>query len=175
MGQHRLDYEQLCADALRGVVRRALALAADKGLPGGHHFLITFKTDHPGVVIPGYLRERYPDTISVMLQYEFWNLEVEEDHFAVSLSFSDVRERLSVPHNPGFGTGVPLNPVSDADMLRSLIESRRESQSEVAKATRIAESTISEVLSGKRKLNRTQIGKLARYFHVSPGVFEFGG
>jgi hypothetical protein len=98
MGQHRLDYEQLCADALRGVVRRALALAADKGLPGGHHFLITFKTDHPGVVIPGYLRERYPDTISVMLQYEFWNLEVEEDHFAVSLSFSDVRERLSVPY-----------------------------------------------------------------------------
>ncbi len=98
MGQHRLDYEQLCADALRGVVRRALALVADKGLPGGHHFLITFKTDHPGVVIPGYLRERYPDTISVMLQYEFWNLEVEEDHFAVSLSFSDVRERLSVPY-----------------------------------------------------------------------------
>lgn len=98
MGQHRLDYEQLCADALRGVVRRALALVAEKGLPGGHHFLITFKTDHAGVVMPDYLRERYPDAISVMLQYEFWNLEVEDDHFAVSLSFSDVRERLSVPY-----------------------------------------------------------------------------
>jgi hypothetical protein len=97
MGQHRLDYEQLCADALRGVVRRALAIVADKGLPGGHHFLITFKTDFPGVVMPDYLRQRYPDTISVMLQYEFWNLEVEDDRFAVSLSFSDVRERLTVP------------------------------------------------------------------------------
>jgi uncharacterized protein len=97
MGQHRLDYEQLCADALRGVVRRALQIIADKGLPGGHHFLITLKTDFPGVEMPDYLRQRYPDTISVMLQYEFWNLEVEEDRFAVSLSFSDVRERLSVP------------------------------------------------------------------------------
>ena len=79
MGQHRLDYELFCADALRGVVRRALMLVAEKGLPGGHHFLITFKTDHPGVTMPEYLRERYPDTISVMLQYEFWNLDVEED------------------------------------------------------------------------------------------------
>ena len=97
MGQHRLDYEQLCADALRGVVRRSLQIVADKGLPGGHHFLITFKTDFPGVAMPDYLRQRYPDTISVMLQYEFWNLEVEDDQFAVSLSFSDVRERLTVP------------------------------------------------------------------------------
>jgi hypothetical protein len=97
MGQHRLDYEQLCADALRSVVRRALQIVADKGLPSGHHFLITFKTDFPDVQMPDYLRQRYPDTISVMLQYEFWNLEVEDERFAVSLSFSDVRERLTVP------------------------------------------------------------------------------
>ncbi len=98
MAQNRLDYERLCADALRGVVRRALAQVADKGLPAGHHFLITFKTDHPGVGMPEHLRQRYPDAISVMLQFEFWNLEVEEDRFAVSLSFSDVRERLTVPY-----------------------------------------------------------------------------
>jgi hypothetical protein len=97
MGQNRLDYEKLCADALRGVVRRALLQVADKGLPAGNHFLITFKTDHPGVTMPDYLRERYPDTISVMLQYEFWNLEVEDDHFSVSLSFSEVREHLTIP------------------------------------------------------------------------------
>ena len=97
MGQNRLDYEQMCADALRGVVRRALMHVADKGLPPGNHFLITFKTDHPGVTMPDYLRERYPDTISVMLQYEFWNLEVEDDRFSVSLSFSEVREHLTIP------------------------------------------------------------------------------
>jgi len=97
MGQNRLDYERLCADALRGVVRRALEQVAERGLPGGNHFLITFKTGFPGVTMPDYLRERYPDTISVMLQYEFWNLDVEAERFSVTLSFSDVRERLTVP------------------------------------------------------------------------------
>jgi uncharacterized protein len=97
MGQNRLDYERMCADALRGVVRRALEQVAHRGLPGGNHFLITFKTGFPGVAMPDYLRERYPDTISVMLQYEFWSLEVEDDQFSVTLSFSDVRERLTVP------------------------------------------------------------------------------
>jgi hypothetical protein len=97
MGQNRLDYERMCADALRGVVRRALEQVAHRGLPGGNHFLITFKTGFPGVAMPDYLRERYPDTISVMLQYEFWSLEVEDDLFSVTLSFNDVRERLTVP------------------------------------------------------------------------------
>jgi hypothetical protein len=97
MAQGRLDYEQMCADALRGVVRRALKVVEHRGLPAGHHFLITFKTGHPGVEMPDYLRERYPDSISIMLQYEFWNLEVEDERFAVTLSFSDVHERLGVP------------------------------------------------------------------------------
>jgi HTH-type transcriptional regulator/antitoxin HigA len=69
---------------------------------------------------------------------------------------------------------VPMRPVSDADMLRFLIENRGITQVEVAKQVGIAESTISEVLAGKRKLNRNQIGKLARFFHVEPGVFSFG-
>lgn len=97
MAQYRLDYEQMCADALRGVVKRALALVAARGLPPGHHFLVTFKTHHPGVEMPDYLRERYPDAISVMLQHEFWNLEVDDRKFAVSLSFSNQQERLTVP------------------------------------------------------------------------------
>lgn len=68
----------------------------------------------------------------------------------------------------------PEEPVSDAQMLRFLIEMKGVTQSEAAKGAGIAESTVSEVLSGKRKLNRAQIGKLARYFHVEPGAFEFG-
>jgi HTH-type transcriptional regulator / antitoxin HigA len=66
---------------------------------------------------------------------------------------------------------VPMKPVADADMLRFLIECKEETQAAVAKGVGISESTISEVLAGKRKLNRKQIGKLARYFHVEPGVF----
>jgi HTH-type transcriptional regulator / antitoxin HigA len=69
---------------------------------------------------------------------------------------------------------VPMRQVSDAEMLRFLIDQRESAQVEVARQTGIAESTISEVLAGKRKLNRSQIGKLARHFHVEPGVFEFG-
>lgn len=69
---------------------------------------------------------------------------------------------------------VPIRPVEDAEMLRFLIESRGETQAAVAASAGIAESTISEVLAGKRTLNRSQIGKLARYFHVEPGVFAFG-
>jgi uncharacterized protein len=97
MAQDRLRYDRMIDDALRGVVRKALTDVAERGLPGGHHFLITFKTHAPGVEIPDYLRERYPDTISIMLQYEFWDLEVDDKHFAVTLSFSDVQERLVVP------------------------------------------------------------------------------
>ena len=69
---------------------------------------------------------------------------------------------------------IPMGPVSDADMLQSFLDDWRVTQAKVSKDTRIAESTISEVLAGKRKLNRAQIGKLARYFKVSPGAFAFG-
>ncbi len=69
---------------------------------------------------------------------------------------------------------VPMTPVSDSEMLRFLIEQKVVSQSETATGARVAESTILEVLSGKRKLNRSQIGKLARYFHVEPGTFMAG-
>jgi HTH-type transcriptional regulator/antitoxin HigA len=69
---------------------------------------------------------------------------------------------------------IPMRSVSDSEMLKYLIDLREVTQAELAKATGVAESTISEVLSGKRKLNRTQIGKLAKYFHVGPGVFAFG-
>jgi HTH-type transcriptional regulator/antitoxin HigA len=67
----------------------------------------------------------------------------------------------------------PMAPVSDADVLRHLIEARAVSQTEISAATGIADSTISEILTGKRSLNRSHIGKLARYFHVSPEVFAF--
>jgi HTH-type transcriptional regulator/antitoxin HigA len=88
----------------------------------------------------------------------------EDDYLDV---LSDLVEAYEEEHHP-------IGPVSDADMLGSLIESRGATQAAVAAGAGIAESTISEVLAGKRKLTRGQIGKLARYFKVDPGVFEFG-
>lgn len=98
MSQNSLDYERLVDGALKGVVRDALALAARRGLPGAHHFYVTFKTAHPGVDISDALRHRYPDEMTIVLQHQFWGLEANEDFFEVTLSFSGVSERLVVPY-----------------------------------------------------------------------------
>lgn len=98
---------------------------------------------------------------------------IDQEHLSqVELDYLDVLDHLVETYE---AIHYPDPTVSDADMLRFLIETKDVTQAEVAKGAKIAESTISEVLSGKRKLNRTQIGKLAKYFHVSPAVFEFGG
>lgn len=97
MGETGLRYDALVEDALRGVVRRALAYVAEHGLPGDHHFYISFRTRHPGVVIPDHLHRRYPNEMTVVLQYQFWGLDIREDGFGVTLSFSDVPERLVIP------------------------------------------------------------------------------
>jgi hypothetical protein len=93
----KFDYEQLVQDSLRSVVRESLMQVARSGLPGNHHFYISFRTDYPGVDLPDYLLEQYPEEITIVLQYEFWDLEVEENSFFVTLCFNDIHERLTVP------------------------------------------------------------------------------
>jgi uncharacterized protein len=92
-----LRYDRMVEDALRSVVRRALIHVAEHGLPGNHHFYITFRTDHPGSEIPQPLSERYPGEMTIVLQHQFWGLEVDENQFCVTLSFADVPHRLVVP------------------------------------------------------------------------------
>jgi hypothetical protein len=92
-----LRYDRMVEDALLSVVHRSLSFAAENGLPGEHHFYITFRTDHPGVQIPDQLHERYPGEMTIILQYQFWDLEVRDDDFSVTLSFSDVPEKLTIP------------------------------------------------------------------------------
>ena len=90
-------YDKMVERALRGVVREALARTAASGLPGTHHFYITFQTKHPGTNIPDSLSSQYPEDMTIVLEHQFWDLEVEEDHFAVTLSFQSRPERLIVP------------------------------------------------------------------------------
>ncbi|WP_437359562.1 SspB family protein [Inquilinus limosus] len=92
-----LRYDRMVESALRGVVREALAQVAEKGLPGDHHFYLTFVTNHRGVTIPDYLRQKYPQEMTIVLQHQFFGLEVCEDRFSVSLSFSSKTERLVIP------------------------------------------------------------------------------
>ncbi len=97
------------------------------------------------------------------------------DREALSLPERDYLDVLSDLVEAYENESVPMRPVGDADLLRFLLKEKRVTQSEVAAKAGIAESVISEILSGKRRLNRTQIGKLARYFHISPGAFLAGG
>jgi hypothetical protein len=92
-----INYQRFVEDALRDAVRRLLAEVAAEGLPGEHYFYIAFRTAHPGVVMPRSLRDLYPEEMRIILQNQFWNLEVEADFFAVELSFSASRQRLLVP------------------------------------------------------------------------------
>jgi hypothetical protein len=93
-----LDYNQMVENALRGAVREAVKRAAEFGLPGNHHFYITFRTDQPGVVLPDYLHERYPEEMTIVLQHQYWGLESTEDGFQVTLSFNKVPERLVIAY-----------------------------------------------------------------------------
>ena len=92
-----LRYDRMVENALRGVVRQAVNEVKEKGLPGDHHFYITFMTDYPGVQIPDYLRERYPGEMTIVLQYQFTDLGVDKDRVMVTLSFNNIPEKLIIP------------------------------------------------------------------------------
>ena len=97
MAQDLFHYEKMVEGALRGVVREALQRAARDGLRSAHHFYIGFATRMPGVVIPDHLHSRYPDEMTIVLQHQFWDLEITEHGFSVTLSFQKQLERLVVP------------------------------------------------------------------------------
>jgi len=105
-----IRYDLLVQDALRSVVRKVLTDAARTGLPGEHHFNISFKTHAPGVNIPNVMRQRYPDEMAIILQHEFWDLSVNAEAFEVSLNFSRKPERLTIPFDSITGFSDPSVP-----------------------------------------------------------------
>src|SRR6266850_4462029 len=90
MNVTKLSYEKMVEDALRGVLRQALQITAAQGLPGSHHFYITFDTTHPGVKIADTLKTQHPSEMTIVLQHQFWDLKVAQDQFEITLSFSGV-------------------------------------------------------------------------------------
>jgi len=99
MATDHIRYDVLARDALRGVLRRVLTDAAEHGLPGEHHFFITFLSKAEGVKLSPRLLAQYPEEMTVILQHQFWDLTVTEDRFEVGLSFGGIAERLVVPFN----------------------------------------------------------------------------
>lgn len=114
-----LPYEAWTEDAMREVVWRALEHAAQHGLPGEHHFYLSYRTDHPGVVIPGPLRAKYPDEITIVLQHQFEDLFLDRNagRFGVTLRFGGVPAKLVIPfgaltmfHDPHIRLGLRFTP-----------------------------------------------------------------
>jgi uncharacterized protein len=98
MATDHIRYDVLARDALRGVLRRVLSDAAQHGLPGEHHFFITFLSKADGVTLSPRLLAQYPEEMTIILQHQFWDLVVSEDRFEVGLSFGGIPERLVVPY-----------------------------------------------------------------------------
>lgn len=98
MAEDFIAYQHLMQDALRNVVRAALQQASGpRGIPGKHHFYITFRTHAPGVLIPEHLRSRYADEMTIVLEHQFWDLEVYADRFRVILKFSGQPHPITIP------------------------------------------------------------------------------
>jgi hypothetical protein len=96
-----IDYQKLLQEALRealrGAVQKVLARVAEDGLPGEHFFYIGFRIDHPGVSVPRFLHDQYPEEMTIVLQNQYWDLEVDEESFSVTLTFGGSRQRLIIP------------------------------------------------------------------------------
>jgi hypothetical protein len=130
MSDDKIEYDVLALEAMRGVIRTVLQRVQKRGMPGEHHFYISFSTSAPGVLISKRLKDRYPDEMTIVIQHQFWDLQVSDDRFEVKLSFNNVPERLVVPfsairrfHDPSVDFGFNLlvfDPAARAALAAAL-------------------------------------------------------
>jgi len=97
MAEDLMRYDLMAQEALRGVMRSALLKVEKEGLPGDHHFYVEFNTQMPGVRLSERLLERYPEAMTIVLQHQFWGLEIAQTHFILELSFDNIPEKLTIP------------------------------------------------------------------------------
>jgi len=107
-----MNYLQLMQKGLKLVVKEALKYVSENGLAGESYFYITFKTNYTGVLIPGYLLSKYPEKMTIVLHHEFWDLEVFENYFSVSLIFNNVLENLRIPFSAIYRFEDPNEPIA---------------------------------------------------------------
>jgi uncharacterized protein len=139
MAEDHIRYDILAQEALRGVMRKVLAEVARTGLPGNHHFFITFLTGAPGVRISSRLRERYPEQMTIVIQFQYWDLKVTETGFEVGLSFSDIPEKLEIPfsavrgfYDPSVNFELEFDVKAD-DVIQDDVEQEEEPEEAPAK------------------------------------------
>ena len=123
MSQDLMNYEQMTQLALRGVVRDAIRrVIREDGLPGAHHFYITFLTRYPGAEIDESLAKKYPEEITIVLEHQFWDLQAHADEFEVTLKFGGIPKYLKVPyhaitrfHDPSVGFALQFDPPKEME------------------------------------------------------------
>ena len=152
-----IGYQALTDAALRGVVREALRRIEKQGLIGSHHFYLTFKTEFPGVEIPDFLREQYPEEMTVILQHQFWGLKVKEDLFEVTLTFRKLPATLIIPFaaltafmDPGVQFGLQFKSEEEAAGAAKLGPPRQKAAGDIqagAPATEPGDSLPADVVS----------------------------
>jgi hypothetical protein len=159
MAEDQIRYDILAQEALRGVMRKVIGEAARTGLPGEHHFFITFLTNAPGVRISSRLHERYPEQMTIVLQYQYWDLKVTDTYFEVGLSFSDVPEKLVIPFSAVRGFYDPsVNFELEFDVKRD----EEEERAGTGDAAKPAPVETEKPKKRKRPPRKTPSGKPAR-------------
>jgi hypothetical protein len=151
MATDHIRYDILAQAALRGVVRTVLADAAKKGLPGEHHFKITFNTTAPGVRLSERTRARYPSDMTIVLQHQFWDLVVTEQGFEVGLSFGGVPERVAVPfdavtafYDPSVQFGFQFEVIDGAPTAEAVEEPASAGKTEKVEKSPPTDRTLAE-------------------------------
>jgi uncharacterized protein len=129
-----IRYDLLAQNAMRDVIRQAMYLAAREGLPGEHHYFITFKTYAAGVRVSHRTRESFPDDMTIVLQHQFWDLKVDDEGFSVGLSFRGVPEKLDIPYtaiteffDPSVNFGLKFELAEDVQERQALAKSQEKS------------------------------------------------
>jgi len=135
MPQDFMRYDLMAQKALRGVVRLALERIAETGLPGDHHFYISFDTQAPGVKMSERLRREYTEEMTIVLQHQYWGLEIHDDFFQLELSFNDLPEKIVIPYacikgffDPSVQFGLQFQNDADDEENETLAETTIDSE-----------------------------------------------
>lgn len=150
--QDLMRYDVLTQEALRSVIKKILDEVVTAGLPGDHHFFISFNTNHPGVRLSMRMREQYPDAMTIVIQHSFWNLETSDTGFEIDLSFNEIPERLRIPYasilsffDPSVKFGLQFDePVEELDEQETA-----KPKLTAVKTSEVKEETVKEKASPK--------------------------
>ena len=166
MTNELLNYEDMVEDAMRGVVHDALRKAAEQGLPGDHHFFITFETNAPGTEISNRLLALHPEEMTIVVQHQFWNLAVDNTGFSIELSFSGRREYLYIPFpaltsfvDPSVNFGLQFSnaPTSGDDVSEGIDETPPADPDQ--ETGRDQEADVGEEKGAKKEQNEEPVGE----------------